>query len=178
MICMAFEALGSAGNELDDLTDVERAVTKVVGEFDVDLDAMHAVANVFRVESAVRNHMLRQVLVEDDLSWTGFVALWVLWVWGDQETRFLAQRCSVTRATMTGVVRTLEKRGLATRGDDPNDGRVVVVGLTETGLATISRLFPIFNSQEAFVTAALTNAERRTLAHLLRKVLRTVDTPI
>ena len=155
-----------------DLTDVERAVTSVVGELDVDLDAMHAVANVFRVEAAVRNYMQRNVLVADDLSWTAFVALWVLWVWGDQESRHLAEGCNVSRATITGVVRTLEARGFVSRQPGAEDGRVVVVGLTRAGRRIISRLYPVFNAHEAALTSGLTTAERRQLAQLLRKVLR------
>ena len=161
----------------DELTDVERAVTDVVGDLDVDLDAMHAISNVFRVEASVRNHMQRNVLVGDDLSWTAFVALWVLWVWGDQESRHLAEGCSVSRATITGVVRTLESRGLVTRRSDSADGRLVVVGLTRAGRRTISRLYPVFNAQEALLTSDLTADERRQLAHLLRKVLRRASPP-
>lgn len=157
----------------EELTEIERAVAQTVGSLDVDVDAMHAVANIFRAEAAVRNHMLREVLVRDRLSWTSFVALWVLWVWGTQETRHLAANCSVKKATITGVVKTLEQRGFVTREQGATDGRVVLVALTPAGRKTISRLFPEFNRQEALVTGGLTSEERRTLARLLRKVLAT-----
>jgi hypothetical protein len=39
----------------------------------------------------------------------------------------------------------------------------------------IQRLFPAFNRQEAFVTNRLSDDERRSLAHLLREVLRAVN---
>jgi DNA-binding MarR family transcriptional regulator len=155
------------------LTDVEEAVARTVGSLAVDVDAMHAVANIFRTEAAVRNHMLREVLVRERLSWTSFVALWVLWVWGDQETRHLAAGCSVKKATITGVVKTLEQRDFVTRKQSATDGRVVLVSLTPDGRATISRLFPEFNRHEALVTGGLTSDERKTLARLLRKVLTT-----
>ena len=160
----------------DDLTPAERQVTARVGELhDVDFAAMAAVANVYRVANAVRNHMEREVLGPDRLSWSGFTALYVLWVWGDQESRHLAEECSVTRATLTGIVNTLKGRGLVTRKPSAEDGRSVIVSLTGEGRAIIERLFPAFNRQEAFVTNRLSDDERRALAHLLREVLRSVN---
>lgn len=160
----------------DDLTPAERQVTARVGELhDVDFAAMAAVANVYRVANAVRNHMEREVLGPDRLSWSGFTALYVLWVWGDQESRHLAEECSVTRATLTGIVNTLVGRGLVTRNPRAEDGRSVIVSLTGDGRAMIERLFPVFNRQEAFVTNRLSDDERRSLAHLLREVLRSVN---
>ena len=84
--------------------------------------------------------LLRNTRPSDDLSWTAFVALWVLWVWGDQESRHLAEGCSVSRATISGVVRTLESRGFVVRRSDSTDGRKVVVGLTASGRPASRRL--------------------------------------
>jgi MarR family transcriptional regulator, organic hydroperoxide resistance regulator len=163
-------------DEGGDLTPAEKQVADRVGELhNVDFAAMAAVANVFRVANAVRNHMEREVLRPDQLSWTGFTALFVLWVWGDQESRHLAEQCGVGKATLTGVVSTLENRGLVSRRTSPEDGRMVIVGLTAEGTATIRRLFPVFNKNEAIVTSRLDDDERRTLAHLLREVVRSVD---
>ena len=160
---------------IDDLTPAEADVERRVGELhDVDFAAMEAVANVFRVASAVRNHMEREVLGPDQLSWTGFTALFVLWVWGDQESRHLAEQCSVTKATLTGIVSTLESREFVTRRPNPDDGRMVIVALSPKGLATIRRLFPIFNQHEALVTKRLSEHDRRAMAHHLREVLRSI----
>jgi MarR family transcriptional regulator, organic hydroperoxide resistance regulator len=159
-----------------DLTAAERDVAATVGELhNVDFAAMAAVANVFRVASAVRNHMEREVLGPDQLSWSGFTVLFVLWVWGDQESRHLAEKCGVSKATLTGIVSTLHSRRLVSRRPNPNDGRMVVVGLTPDGRSTITRLFPKFNEHEALVTGRLSDDERRSLAHLLRQVLRSVE---
>ena len=159
-----------------DLTPAEQDVAVRVGELhDVDFAAMAAVANVYRVAGAVRNHMEREVLLPDQLSWSGFTVLFVLWVWGDQESRHLAEQCSVTKATLTGIVSTLEGRGLVARRPNPDDGRMVVVGLTNAGTSTIERLFPKFNDHEALVTKRLSEDDRRSLAHLLREVLRSVE---
>jgi MarR family transcriptional regulator, organic hydroperoxide resistance regulator len=154
----------------------EAQVAARVGELhDVDFTAMAAVSNVYRVASAVRHVMERDVLGPDGLSWTGFTALWVLWIWGPQEARHLADECGVTKGTLTGVVGTLESKGLLRRSTHPDDGRLVLVELTPRGLSTIKRLFPLFNKHESAVVSTLTESEQQQLASLLRKVLRNVE---
>ncbi len=163
------------GDDLADLVQAEQDVRARVGDLPLDFGALAAVSNVYRVANAVRSHMEQTVLREDDLSWTSFQVLWVLWIWGDQETRRVAAECGIAKGTLTGVLARLEGRGLVTRSDHPSDGRLVVVGLTDAGRALIERLFPRFNAHEAAVTHRLTDRQRRDLAHLLREVLRSVD---
>ena len=147
-----------------------------VGELhDIDFAATAVVSNVYRVANAVRNRIEREVLGDDNLSWTGFTTLFVLWVWGPQETRHLAEECGVSKGTLTGVVTTLERRGLTERSAHASDGRLVVVSLSPRGRALIKRLFPGFNRQESLVAAALDTREQAQFAALLRKVLRHVE---
>ena len=147
-----------------DLTAAEIAVARRVGELhDVDFAAMAAVSNVYRVAAVVRNHMEREVLKPDQLTWAGFTALFVLWVWGDQVTSQLADQSTVTKGTMTGIVTTLTGRGLVERRPSADDRRAIVVALTPTGRATIRRLFPKFNEHEALVTKRLPDEARRSL---------------
>lgn len=161
----------------DALSKREEQVAARVGELhDVDFAAMGVISNIYRVAGAVRNHMEREVLNPDGISWTGFTALFVLWVWGAQEARHLAEECSVSKGTLTGIVTTLESKGLIVRSSHPADGRLVLVSLTERGRSMIRRLFPQFNQHEALVAEGLTSTEQAQLARLLRKVLRHVDT--
>jgi len=99
----------------------------------------------------------------------------VLWIWGDQQTRHLAAEAGVTKGTLTGVLKTLEKRGLARRRGHDADGRLVLVSLEPGGRAVIERLFPAFNRGEALVSASLDDGEKDQLASLLRKIIRTVE---
>lgn len=158
-----------------DLVRAEQDVRDRVGDLDIDFAALAAVSNVFRVANAVRNHMERDVLRPDELSWTGFVVLFVLWVWGEQESRHLADESGISKGTLTGVVSTLERRGLVQRRGLASDKRLVVVSITSAGADTIRRLFPRFNAHETMVTARLDDAQTRQLAHLLREVLRSVE---
>ena len=165
----------SGGSGEPDLVRRERDVQAHLGGLPIDPRAMAAVSNVFRVANAVRLHMERRVLGDDGISWTAFVVLWVLWVWGEQESRHLATECGVSKATLSGVVSTLEGRGLVTRERHPDDGRLVVVSLSPAGRRMIRRLYPRFNQHEALVVSRLDTAEQDQLAHLLREVLRSVD---
>jgi MarR family transcriptional regulator, organic hydroperoxide resistance regulator len=101
--------------------------------------------------------------------------LFVLWIWGDQQTRHLAAEAGVTKGTLTGVLKTLEKRGLARRRAHDEDGRLVLVSLEPKGLDVIERLFPAFNAGEATISSSLTTEEKEQLAFLLRKIIRSVE---
>jgi DNA-binding MarR family transcriptional regulator len=136
---------------------------------------MAAVSNIYRAANVIRNHLERQVLADEDLSWAAFTVMFVLWIWGDQQTRHLAEEAGVTKGTLTGVLKTLEKRGLARRRAHDGDGRLVLVGLEPKGIAVIERLFPAFNVGEASVSSALTEAEKQQLATLLRRIIRSVE---
>jgi len=158
-----------------DLVRAERDIRGRIGDQPLDLTAMAAVSNIYRAANVIRNHMERKVLADEDLSWAAFTVLFVLWIWGDQQTRHLAAEAGVTKGTLTGVLKTLEKRGLARRRGHEADGRLVLVSLEPKGVAVIERLFPAFNMGEAQVSAALTEQEKQQLASLLRKIIRSVE---
>jgi MarR family transcriptional regulator, organic hydroperoxide resistance regulator len=155
--------------------DVEARLAEVGIDVDLDFGSMAAVANVFRVASAARTHLERTVLADAGLSFSAFTVMWVLWVWGDMETRELAVDAGITKGTLTGVVGTLERRGLVVRRRVEGDGRLVRVATTPAGDALMASVFGRFNEGEARVVAALDPGESRQLAHLLRKVLRSME---
>lgn len=157
------------------LLPVERKVLEALGHLPLDFRAMAVVSNLFRTSAAVRRNMESKILAKDRLSWTSFVVLWVLWVWGELDSRELAATVGVSRPTSTGVVTTLERRGLARRRRSADDGRIVRVSLTDEGRRKIEALFPRFNEEERAVTAHLTQTEQETLAALLRSMLRAVE---
>jgi DNA-binding MarR family transcriptional regulator len=154
----------------DDLLPAERKVLEVLGDRPLDFAAMGAVSNLFRSAVAIRRHLEATVLAADRLSWTSFVGLWVLWVWGELGANGFADAVGISRPTATGVIRTLEARGLARRRGDALDRRTVLVSLTPEGLALIEALFPRFNAEEARVANALSAQEQRVLARMLRRI--------
>ncbi|MFE9451968.1 MarR family winged helix-turn-helix transcriptional regulator [Streptomyces sp. NPDC006739] len=157
------------------ITEAEQLASAKLGGVAIRHDQMAAVANIHRAASAVRQHLENSVLRGSDLTWTAFVVLWVVWVWGESETRYVAEEAGISKGTLTGVARTLESRGLLRRTDHPDDGRRVLVSLTDKGEEFMRRVFPEFNAEEAFVTERLSDAECRSLAESLRRVVLQIE---
>ncbi len=164
-----------AADSASDLVQAERDIRARIGGQALDFAAMAAVSNIYRAANVIRNRLERQILAGEDLSWAAFTVLFVLWIWGDQQTRHLADEAGVTKGTLTGVLKTLEKRGLTRRRAHDADGRLVLVSLEPKGMAVIERLFPAFNMGEASVSSGLTEEEKHQLAGLLRKIIRSVE---
>lgn len=159
---------------LDDLIEAERDIVDRLAAIDVEVDfeALSVVSNIYRAASAIRRHMEQTVLGPAQLSWTAFVTLWVLWIWGEMEARHLAAEASVTKGTLTGVLDTLERRGLVARRRHEEDRRLVSVALTEAGEALIAGVYPAFNVQEGEIARRLPPDQRETIAHGLREIVR------
>lgn len=157
------------------LLDAERLIQERLGGRRLDFDSMLAVSNIYRAATAVRRRAENGVLSEFGLSWGGFTTLWVLWVWGQMQTADLADECDLSKGTLTGVVKTLERRGFVERRPVESDRRRVTVALTDTGLKTIERLFPRFNHYEGEMVSELSALEKQQLAVLLRRVIVTAS---
>jgi DNA-binding MarR family transcriptional regulator len=85
--------------------------------------------------------------------------------------RALARELGLTAGTISVRIDRLVKLGLARRKPDPTDTRGVVVSLTKHGTSTCERLFPEHLTNEERLLAPLSDAERHSLARLLRKLL-------
>lgn len=157
------------------LSETESAVAARLGDMDLDFDAMAVASNLFRAANAVRNHLERTVLAKSDLTWTAFVVLWVTWIWEPVETREIAAEAGFSKATLSGVLTTLEGRSLVTRSRDKQDGRLVLVQLTPAGRRLMRRLFPDFNAEERHVSRHLDRARKKQAASVLRDLIRAVE---
>jgi DNA-binding MarR family transcriptional regulator len=152
------------------LAQTERAVAERLAHLTLDMPAMTAVQNIYRAAGAVRNRLERTVLAPHDLTWTGWVVLWVVWIWGEIETRHVAVEAGISKGTLTGVAGTLQTRGLLRRHTHPDDARRALLSLTPKGTRLMTTLFPRFNEEESFVTSTLDPDERLIVATALRKV--------
>ncbi|QKZ20836.1 MarR family winged helix-turn-helix transcriptional regulator [Streptomyces chartreusis] len=157
------------------ITQAEKLAETKLGGTPIRHEQMAVVANIYRAASAVRQHLENSVLRGADLTWTAFVVLWVVWIWGESETRHVAEEAGISKGTLTGVSRTLEKRGLVRRAGHPTDGRLVLLSLTEEGEELMQRVFPAFNEEEVFVTGQLGDEECRSVAEGLRRVVLQVE---
>lgn len=87
----------------------------------------------------------------------------------------LADAIGVTRATMTGLLDTLEKSGLVRREAHPADRRALVVRLTPAGKAQIEAYLPGHYRAMSALFADLSEGERRTLRKLVRRVRKALS---
>jgi MarR family transcriptional regulator, organic hydroperoxide resistance regulator len=164
-----------ASSHANVVSQAERDIRARLDEHDLDFSAMSAVSNIYRTGSAIRNHMERELLAGYDLSWVAFTVLWVLWIWGEQETGHVAAEAGITKGTLTGVMKTLHARKLIRRIPHRDDRRRVSIGLSKAGERLIERVFPEFNRHETLAVSALSDAEQNELARLLRLVLKGIS---
>nr|WP_306454497.1 MarR family transcriptional regulator [Streptomyces sp. TLI_235] len=83
----------------------------------------------------------------------------------------------VTSGAITQRLDRLQANGLVTRSPSPTDGRVVLVALTEEGLALVERALPDHLATEERLLGGLSAAERDGLATVLRTLLETLEEP-
>jgi DNA-binding MarR family transcriptional regulator len=85
----------------------------------------------------------------------------------------LAEKAGVARATITGLIDTLERDELVTRQHDPHDRRMMLIHLTPKGVAALEAILPGHFQQMAAQMAPLTEEERKTLVRILNKIAGT-----
>lgn len=157
----------------DDASCTLSRYVRTAGE--ADITAMAVISSVHRAAHALRGHLERTVLAPHGLTWTGWVVLWVLWVWGEAESRQVAVEAGVAKATLTGVQHTLVGKGLLARRVHPDDARRVLLSLTEAGAALTEKLLPKLNDAEAWLTDELPESQRLEVARGLRALVKRAE---
>ena len=158
------------------LEETERAMKEHVDALPLDFAAANALSSLFRAANAVRAELTNRVLRNHDMTWTGFVVLWVVWIWDGMETRHVAESADISKATLTGVVKTLESRGLISREGDEHDRRLVRLRLTPAGVALMEQIYPEFNAVESEIIGNLSGNKVTALTRALRDVVKSVET--
>lgn len=82
----------------------------------------------------------------------------------------LAEAAGVTRATMTGLIDTLERDGFVKREPDPDDRRMMSVRLTGKAEQFLREFLPVHFRATGALLSTLTEPERKTFVHLLTKI--------
>ncbi len=83
--------------------------------------------------------LFRSLSPPSGLSMTAAATLASIERLGPQRLTLLAAREGVTQPAMTQLISRLEESGLVRREPSPEDGRVVMVVITDEGLATLAR---------------------------------------
>jgi len=82
----------------------------------------------------------------------------------------LLQQTLVSSGTMTNRIDRLVERGLVERQGDPNDGRGILVQMTNAGLNTVDAAITRLVDAEADLLGGLSSTEQARLTVLLRKL--------
>ncbi len=104
-----------------------------------------------------------------DLTYTQYITMMVLWEEREISVKLLGQRLYLDSGTLTPLLKSLEAKDYVTRTRSETDERVVLVRLTEKGLALQERALAVPAGMRACVR--LTDDEAATLYKLLYKLL-------
>jgi DNA-binding MarR family transcriptional regulator len=88
---------------------------------------------------------------------------------GSLRSSELAEHASVRRATVTGLLDTLERAGLVQREPDPRDRRASSVKITSKGRTLLHKVQPLLIQWAEGILSALSAREQGQLVSLLKK---------
>lgn len=151
---------------------VEAAQRRISEEFpDADLMANRVFLSLNRASSTVIYDFESTIHRPAGGTWSSFRLLLALWVTGSLTPHELARLTGMSRAAVSNLIGTLVNKELISREASPDDGRSVLLTLTDVGLAKIRTEFRAQNERESQWAEALTEEEQRTLVELLEKVM-------
>ena len=135
-----------------------------------DHRATACVINLLRTENLV-SHRLSAALRPYDLTPATFNVLMILRGAGEALCPWqIGERLLVTRGTVTGLLDSLEKRGLITRVPHADDRRMLTIEISPAAEELLDELLPGFFAGEVEMMGALGAREKETLVRLLGKV--------
>lgn len=148
---------------------VERKIHAEGEDFDASANA--TLFTLVRAANLLTNDLDSTVWRSFGLSYAGFRVIFAVWAIGPLEPRAIARFASVSRASVSSVINTLERDGYVVRERTSADRRLVTVRLTEAGHDLWERSFGPHNQRETAWLSAFTKTERETLVKLLRKLI-------
>jgi MarR family 2-MHQ and catechol resistance regulon transcriptional repressor len=135
-------------------------------------------ANVLATEAAMNTIRTADMLFDQigrllrplDVSAAGGLVLGILRDHGPMSPSELGERLIVTRATVTGLLDSLERRGFVRRSANPSDRRSLLAEITPAGLTVLQDLRTIVHRNEKAWLGALSDSELRTYIELLHRI--------
>jgi MarR family 2-MHQ and catechol resistance regulon transcriptional repressor len=135
-------------------------------------------ANVLATEAAMNTIRTADMLFDQigrllrplDVSAAGGLVLGILRDHGPMSPSELGERLIVTRATVTGLLDSLERRGFVRRSANPSDRRSLLAEITPAGLTVLQDLRTIVHRSEKAWLGALSDSELRTYIELLHRI--------
>lgn len=139
---------------------------------EVDFDAMNLSFNMIRMANRLSKDLEVSVHRPNGISFAAYRVLFAIRSAGRIIPNELARLSSVSTASMSSMLNTLERAGFIEREGDPDDGRRLVITLTPAGEQVLADLLEHNNRREQEWARGLTPGERIVMQELLRKWLR------
>lgn len=157
-------------NTADALGDLasERVHELVVG---VDSGAFLASFNLFRLSSRFLHDLEAAVHRPQGLTLAGFRVLFTVWIHHALEPRELARLSGVSRAAVSGVLKTLEHDGLIERTREQADRRLVTVRVTAEGERLLRSTYAAQNQREQKHYASLDPEQLAAFSAIMQQLL-------
>jgi MarR family 2-MHQ and catechol resistance regulon transcriptional repressor len=136
--------------------------------------ATEAVMNTMRTADLLFDRIGR-LLRPLGVSAAGGLVLGLLRDHGRMSPSELGDRLIVTRATVTGLIDSLERRGFVRRTANPADRRSIFVEITADGLAAVQEVRTLIHRNEKQWMSVLSDDELRTYVALLHRIQDSPD---
>jgi DNA-binding MarR family transcriptional regulator len=136
---------------------------------DANVLATEAVMNTMRTADMLFDQIGR-LLRPLRVSAAGGLVLGILSDHGPMTPSELGERLIVTRATVTGLLDSLERTGFVRRSANPTDRRSLVVEITPAGLAVVRELRTIVHRREKAWMAGLYDTDLRSYIDQLHRI--------
>ena len=104
-----------------------------------------------------------------DITYTQYITMMVMWEHKNISVKELGKILYLDSGTLTPVIKNLEKKGLVTKHRDPQDERVVIVSITDAGMAMKNKAKEI--PGKIFCAYNLPKEEGAQLYQLMYKLL-------
>ena len=136
---------------------------------DANVLATEAVMNTLRTADVLFD-LIGRLLRPLNVSAAGGLVLGILRDHGPMSPSELGERLIVTRATVTGLLDSLEQRGFVRRSANPTDRRSLVVQITPAGLTVLQELRTIVHRNEKAWLSGLSDSDLRSYIAYLHRV--------
>lgn len=124
------------------------------------------------VQTAFRHRALQQLRAQGIDLYPGVAPLLLhLGEEDDLTLSELARRCELENSTLTPLVDELERHGLATRGRDRDDRRLVRIRLTAAGQEMAPRLHTLWMRLQEQSLAGISDTEVQTLHQVMHRMV-------
>ena len=138
---------------------------------DADLEAMEFGLTLVRAGNRLQQDLENHVHRPAGMTWASFRVLFVIRSAGTTSPRQVARLSSISSASASSVLNTLERYDMILRTRNENDGRGITLSLTPKGEQAVTELFIRNNERAAEWATLFTPEEKKQLASLLHRVL-------